>query len=147
MSIRSASKPRKTARLLLQAGCPQSLLLTMGATRIGTPVPIASQMTPSAYVSAIPTAALLIVLKVAGQITIAAGLPPRFGSDGERWATRGGSPISVFTASESSHASAIGVATTVGRQPSARQAATRSGVRDAKGAAHTTMVRSVVVIC
>jgi hypothetical protein len=68
-------------------GLPERGMLALGGIEVGKyhhgqALPVASHNSPSARVSAIPAAHLLMVLKVAGATMIASGSGSRSGSPG-----------------------------------------------------------------
>lgn len=65
--------PRNRSRLWQYAGWAAWAALRYGRTAVGVPKPYASHRMPSARVSEMPAAHLLIVLKVAGAIASAGG--------------------------------------------------------------------------
>jgi hypothetical protein len=96
---------------------------------------MASVSSPSARVSLIPAAHLLIVLKVAGATTMASGGGSTAASSGCLYCDRTGWPVAASRAAWSMKLRPLGVAITHTSQPSAWASSTRRPVTGRRGAA------------
>src|SRR5215831_3644928 len=105
-------QPRSVATLRPNAGCRARAAFGHGTVTIGRPRPIASLSSPSASVSLIPAAHLLMVLKVAGAAANALAGGRTSGASGSLKLVRTGWPVSSVTRATSKNRAPSGVVIT-----------------------------------
>src|SRR5215510_2995524 len=113
-------QPRSVARLRPNAGCRARATFGQGTVTMGRPRPVASLSSPSASVSLIPAAHLLMVLKVAGAAAKALAGGKTSGASGSLKLMRTGWPVSSVTRAMSKNRTPSGVVITQVSQSAVR---------------------------